>query len=90
MDAQIEKPGWVKNLTPESELFVDMNRFLRYGLESLPEVENLLKELRPCQVLHLCALKEPTILDDMLRLRGYESFAEYKDKSWHLYFKKCL
>ena len=84
-----EKPEWVSSLVPGSELTVDMRRFLRYGVEPLPAIEDLLKELRPCQVLRLAAKEEPVQLYEILGPMGFEHYAEPQGHHWDVYFRKC-
>jgi len=86
---KLEKPEWVKNLAPGAELSVDLRRFLRYGVEPLPAIEDLLKELRPCQVLLLTAKEEPVLLCNILGDMGFEHYAEPQGKHWNVYFRKC-
>ena len=86
---KIEKPEWVKNLAMGSELFIDLRRYLRYGMEPLPAVEDMLKELRPCQVLRLATKEEPVLLYTILGDMGFEHYAEPAGKHWNVYFRKC-
>jgi hypothetical protein len=84
-----EKPDWVKNNNPETEMFLDLRRYLRHGLEPLPAIGNILKELRPCQVLRLATSQDPNFLDSVLAPMGFEHFAERKGKVWNVFFRKC-
>ncbi len=84
-----EKPKWVEECGPEGEIFLDLRRFLRHGLEPLPEVEGLLQELRPCQVLRLATNQEPVQLYSILEPKGFEHFTERKGKHWNIYLRNC-
>jgi hypothetical protein len=88
-NVRTEKPDWVKGLASGSELFIDLRRFVRYGLEPLPAIEALLEELRPCQILRLAAREEPVLLCHILGDRGFEHYAEYQGGGWDVYFRKC-
>lgn len=89
MNAKTQRPAWVE-ATPENEmLHIDLGRFLRYGLEALPEVEEIMSELRPCQVLHLTSTREPVMLYEILREKGFANFNEARNGVWHSYFRKC-
>jgi hypothetical protein len=83
------KPDWVTGLAPGSELFIDLRRFVRYGLEPLPAIEELLEELRPCQILRLATREEPVLLCHILGERGFEHYAENHGREWDVYFRKC-
>lgn len=87
-NVKTEKPDWVKDLAPGSELFIDLRRFVRYGLEPLPAIEESLEELRPCQILHITIREEPALLCHILGKRGFEHYAEYKEGGWDVYFRK--
>jgi hypothetical protein len=88
-NVKTEKPDWVKSLAPGSDLFIDLRRFARYGLEPLPAIEALLDELRPCQILRLAAREEPVLLCRILGEKGFEHYAEYKAGEEDVYFRKC-
>ncbi|HET9869732.1 MAG TPA: hypothetical protein VFR02_04430 [bacterium] len=90
MRLETGRPAWVENANADNELTIDLGRYLRYGLEALPAVEDLLTELRPCQVLHLTSPREPVMLYEILRRKGYENFNEARNGVWHSYFRKCV
>jgi hypothetical protein len=88
-NVKMEKPDWVKGFIPGSELFIDLGRFVRYGLEPLPAIEELLEDLRPCQILRLATREEPVLLCHILGERGFEHYSECKGGNWEVYFRKC-
>ncbi|HVM31508.1 MAG TPA: hypothetical protein VMU88_00095 [bacterium] len=89
MMTDIKRPAWVAGSNPGEELHIDLGRYLRYGLEALPAVEEMLSELRPCQVLHLTSAREPVMLYEILKNKGFENFNEAKNGTWHSYFRQC-
>ena len=84
-----QKPEWAQSRGPEGEIFLDLRRFLRHGIEPLPEVEGLLREMRPCQVLRLATKTEPTHLYGLLEPKGFEHYAEQEGKHWNVFFRNC-
>ncbi|GEM_PF-2223385 len=83
------RPEWMRNRLPNTDLFLDLRRFLRHGLEPLPELEGLLRELRPCQVLCLAAKEEPVTLYRILESQGFEHYAERQGRHWNVYIRNC-
>lgn len=86
---KIERPDWVKNSSLGDELFLDLRRYLRHGMEPLPEIMRILEEARPCQCLHLVGANEPVTLYAILEPMGYEHYAEKKGRFWDIYFRRC-
>jgi hypothetical protein len=84
-----KKPEWMSNFNPESELFLDLRRYLRNGLEPLPAILDLLRESRPCQILHLAGSQDPVTLYEILEPMGFEHYTEHRGKRWDAYFRKC-
>jgi len=84
-----QRPDWVDKASANGELFLDLRRYLRHGVEPLPDIEDTLKELRPCQVLHLACDREPVLLYPILEPMGFTHHADCDGKGWHVYFRKC-
>jgi hypothetical protein len=83
------KPDWVRDSRRGEELFLDLGRYLRHGMEPLPEIMRMLEEARPCQCLHLVSPKEPVTLYAVLEPMGFEHYSEKQGKVWNVYFRKC-
>lgn len=81
------RPEWVRALDPDSEVFLDMGRYLRYGAEPLADVLDLLKELRPHQFLHLACPREPALLYRMFYPMGFDCYIEKNGETWDFYLR---
>ena len=88
-EMKAKKPDWMKNHSPKGEILLDLRRFLRHGLEPLPEIEGILRELRPCQVLHLTCAQDPVLLYGILAPLGFEHYTRRRGKVWDIYFRNC-
>lgn len=84
------QPDWVQHSRLDDEVVLDLRRFLRHGLEPLPEIETILQELRPCQVFHLRTEKEPVLLYPLFYRMDLERFSQKSAEGWDVYLRKCL
>lgn len=82
-------PEWFRDLNPDAEVFFDMGRYLRHGMEPLAEIQEVLGELRPCQYLHLISTREPELLCRVFRPSGFESYFEKNGGTWDIFLKKA-
>ncbi|HVZ81549.1 MAG TPA: hypothetical protein VHE12_12240 [bacterium] len=86
---QHSKPAWVSDSDPSSEVSMDLRRYLRHGMEPLPDIEAVLQELRPCQVFHLRTEREPILLYPMFMRMNFERFSNGSADGWDVYLRKC-
>ncbi len=86
----IVKPEWIRNLRPDSEIFLDMGHYLRHGMKPLAKIQELLGDLRPCQYLHLVRSRDPALLYRIFRPMGFECYAEQRGRTWDVYLKRCV
>lgn len=84
------KPKWVEELDECSEIRLDLGHYVRHGMEPLPSILAILKEIRPCQVLHLMEVERPEILCEVLKDHGFEHYAQRRGRVWDLYLRRCL
>ena len=81
------RPDWTQGIDGCDEVFLDLRRYLRHGLEPLPEIESVLKELRPCQIFHMKTEKEPILLYPLFYRMGLERYTQGSDNGWDVYLR---
>ncbi len=82
------KPEWVRNLQTDSEIFLDVGRYLRNGMDPMEDIRELLADLRPCQHLHLARSREPVLFYRAFRPMGFDCYVEQEGPTWDVYLKR--
>lgn len=82
------RPEWTQGKEGCDEVFLDLRRYLGHGMEPLPEIKNILQELRPCQIFHLRTEREPILLYPLFYQMGLERFSLFSSGGWDIYLRK--
>ncbi|HRN93489.1 MAG TPA: DUF2249 domain-containing protein [Chitinophagales bacterium] len=72
----VEIPEFMKQLTPENTIELDVRSVLDEGKDPLSLILKKTKEIQPLQTLKLINSFEPTPLIEMLGKRGYKTYSE--------------
>ncbi len=83
-----KKPEWINQLNPAFEVFLDVRPMMENGLEPLPVIVNMAKDLRDRQYLHLVDSHEKTELYEIMAKLGFDHFTECRGGVCNIYFKR--